>query len=182
MRRILILSTVVLGLTRGASAQMPSPGAAIGSVLDRWVTKIEQLTIPAADALPEPSYGFRPTDGQFGGVRTFAEQVTHLAAANYQLAAKALGETPPAGTQNETAPASIKTKSDIMAYLRGSFAALHRAARRVDARNVEDPISVGTETESAAGLIVDALTHAQNHYGQVVVYLRMNGIVPPASR
>jgi hypothetical protein len=76
----------------------------------------------------------------------------------------------------------VKTKPQIMDYLRGSFASLHRAAARINARNAEDPILVGKETQSAVGLVVDAIAHAQNHYGQMVEYLRMNRIVPPASR
>jgi|SRR5579872_664229 len=156
--------------------------ASVASVVDLWVTKIEQLTIPAAEALPETLYGFVPTGGEFAGVRTFGEQVKHLAAANYQLAAKAIGEEPPEGTRDETALPSVRTKADIMAYLKRSFAALHRAANGLTVQNVEASIAVRSETQSALGLIIDALTHAQNHYGQMVEYLRMNRIVPPASR
>jgi hypothetical protein len=93
----------------------------IGHVMDLWVTKTEQLVVPAADALPERSYAFAHTAGEFTGVRSFADQVKHLAAANYQLAARALGDEPPAGTRNETAPASVKTKAQIMEYLKTSF-------------------------------------------------------------
>src|SRR5262249_47568463 len=154
----------------------------IGEVIDLWVTRTEQLVVPAADALPDGAYEFRPTVGEFTGVRTFAEQVTHLAAANYQLAALALGEDPPPGTRDETAPPTVRTKAEIMSSLRGSFASLHRAARRINVRNVEDVVVVGNESQNAAGAVIDALVHDQNHYGQIVEYLRMNGIVPPASR
>jgi hypothetical protein len=156
--------------------------APIGRVMDLWVTKTEQLVVPAADALPERSYAFLPTGGEFTGVRSFADQVKHLAAANYQLAARALGEEPPAGTRNETAPASVKTKAQIMEYLETSFEWLHRAAARITVQNLEDPIMVGNETQNGVGLVVDALAHSQNHYGQMVEYLRMNHIVPPESR
>jgi DinB superfamily len=156
--------------------------APLGGVLDLWVAKTQQLVVPAADALPEQSYGFAPTVGRFDGVRAFGDQVKHLAAANYQLAARVLREEPPAGTRNETAPESVKTKAQIMEYLKGSFDALHRAAARITVQNAEDPIVVGKETQSGAGLVIDAIAHSQNHYGQLVEYLRMNGIVPPASR
>ena len=69
-----------------------------------------------------------------------------------------------------------------MAYLKGSFAMLHCAATGLTVQNVETPIAIRSETQSALGLIIDALAHAQNHYGQMVEYLRMNRIVPPASR
>src|SRR5438132_7250341 len=166
-----------------AIAQPPDAArAALGRIVDLWVTKTEQIVVPAADALPERAYRFTPTAGEFAGVRSFAEQVSHLAAANYQLAARVLGEEPPAGTMNETAPASVKTKAQVMDYLRGSFQLLHRAASGITVQNAEDPIVTGKETQSGVGLIIDALVHAQNHYGQMVEYLRMNHIVPPASR
>src|SRR5438067_1547319 len=125
---VVALLSATLNAHPALSETTPSNRASVASVVDSWVTKIEQLTMPAADALPETLYAFAPTGGEFAGVRTFGEQVKHLAAANYQLAAKALGEEPPVGTRDEIAPPSVKTKSDIMAYLKGSFAALHRAA------------------------------------------------------
>jgi hypothetical protein len=184
MTKIAVLAYALFGLA-SSTAFAQSNGSArapIGRVMDLWVTKTEQLVVPAADALPEGSYAFAPTVGEFTGVRTFAEQVKHLAAANYQLAARALGEQPPAGTQNETAPASVQTKAQIMAYLKGSFEWLHRAAVRVNTQNIEEPIMVGKETQNGVGLIIDALAHSQNHYGQMVEYLRMNHVVPPETR
>jgi hypothetical protein len=177
------VAMLLVGLSAAPFAQSPQANRApIGGVMDLWVTKTEQLVIPAADALPEGSYDFVPTAGQFTGVRTFAEQVKHLAAANYLLAAKALGERPPIGTVNETAPPSVKTKAEILDYLKGSFASLHRASARINVQNVEDPVILGKETQNAVGAVIDALAHAQNHYGQMVEYLRMNRIVPPDSR
>jgi DinB superfamily len=184
MKKItVVMSVAFFVLDSGiALAQSPAARAPIGAIVDLWVAKTEQIVVPAADALPEGLYGFRPTVGEFAGVRSFAEQVRHLSAANYQLAARVLGEEPPAGTSNEAAPASVQTKAQVMDYLRGSFQALHRAAGRITVQNVEDPIVIGKETENAVGVVIDAIAHAQNHYGQMVEYLRMNHIVPPASR
>jgi len=70
----------------------------------------------------------------------------------------------------------------VMEYLRASFQSLHRAASGITVQNAEDPIVTGKEMQSGVGLMIDALAHAQNHYGQMVEYLRMNGIIPPASR
>jgi hypothetical protein len=172
------------GVARAQSAE-PTPHPErphdIARVLDFWLFETEKLVVPAADAMPEEKYAFAPTTGDFKGVRTFAEQVKHLAAANYQLAAGALGENPPAGTQDESAPDSLKTKAEIMEYLRGSFAFLHRAAASINAENIEEPIkSKGGRTR--LWLLVDAVAHSSNHYGQIVEYLRMNNIVPPVSR
>lgn len=153
----------------------------VSQVLDFWVTNTEQLLVPAADAMPEEKYPFAPQNGEFKGVRTFAEQVKHLAAANYQLGAGVLGEEPPSGTKNETAPDSVKTKQEIMRYLKGSLACLHRAAAAIDEKNMDEQIPAkGNRTR--LWLLVDAVVHSSNHYGQMVEYLRMNGIVPPASR
>jgi len=169
----------------GAHADKPAEhremARTVSQVLDFWITDTERLLIPAAAAMPEEKYSFAPTSGEFKGVRAFADQVKHLAAANFQLGADALGEEPPSGTRDETAPDSVKTKAEIMQYLKGSFAYLHRAAAAIDEKNMDEPIPAkGNRTR--LWLIVDALVHSSNHYGQMVEYLRMNGIVPPASR
>jgi hypothetical protein len=184
MSRIVAFATMVV-VACGSSTPAQSPpekGITVSRIVDVWVTKTEQLLIPTAEALPQAMYGFAPTGGEFTGVRTFAEQVKHLAAANYQLGSKMLGEEPPAGTHDETAPDSVRSKGQIIEYLKGSFACLHRAAAHLNEGNLETRIIVGRETETAVGLMIDALVHSSNHYGQMVEYLRMNGIVPPASR
>jgi DinB superfamily len=184
LSRIFEIAAIVLLLsTASVIAQVATPAEprTASRVLDFWVTNTEQLLVPAADAMPEAKYSFAPSNGDFSGVRTFAEQVKHLAAANYQLAAAALGEGPPAGTDHETAPERVKTKAQVMDYLKGSFASLHRAAAALNESNMDDPIpSKGNRTRLL--MLIDAVVHSSNHYGQMVEYLRMNNIVPPASR
>jgi hypothetical protein len=178
-----MLAILLLLLSRSLTAQggAGSQPRNVSQVVDYWVAETESLLVPAADAMPEGKYSFAPTQGNFSGVRTFAEQVKHLAAANYQLGAGALGEEPPPGTANESAPEGVKTKGQIMDYLRGSFLCLHRAAAALDEKNMNDPLaSKGNRTRLQ--LLIDALVHSSNHYGQIVEYLRMNNIVPPASR
>jgi hypothetical protein len=184
-REYIFAVLLVLVLSKSAMAQkqapVPAEDRAISKVLEFWVSETERLVVPAAEAMPESSYSFAPTNGEFKSARTFAEQVKHLAAANYQLGAGALGEDPPAGTQDESAPASIRTKAEIVEYLRGSFACLHRAAAAISEKNMNQPIAAkGGRTRM--WLLIDAVAHSSNHYGQMVEYLRMNGIVPPASR
>jgi hypothetical protein len=185
---IVVLVSLILQLfgsvALGQVQEPAEPQATTQLVLDEWVTNIEQLLVPAADAMPEEKYFFAPRNGEFTGVRTFAEQVKHLAAANYQLGSRILGEAPPAGTKGEAAPETVRTKAEIMVYLKGSFACLHRAAASVDERNTVEPLpgTKGTWQRTRLGLLVDALAHSSNHYGQMVEYLRMNGIVPPESR
>lgn len=153
----------------------------VGKELDVWVSNVEKEVVPAADAMPEDKYAFAPTNGEFEGVRTFAEQIKHLAASNYILASAVLGEKPPHGERDESAPDSIKTKAEIMEYLKGSFVYLHRAAAAINEQNESETIK-SMSNRTRPGLVVDALAHSSNHYGQMVEYLRMNGIIPPASR
>src|SRR5215470_5811826 len=146
----------------------------------------EKEIISAVDAMPADKFGFAPTDGEFKGVRTFGQMVKHLSATNYILAAAALGEEPPADAGDEVGPESVRTKAEILNYLNGSFAHLSKAIEAIGQPNPSvnaspiSPLKRGEATRSA--LVVEALMHACDHYGQLVEYLRMNGVVPPASR
>ncbi len=111
--------------------------------------------------------------------------VTHLSATNYVLAAAAMGETLPVDAGDEFGPETVRTKSEILDYLSGSFAQLDTAIRAVGQRDLavkSSPILPlkGADATRLA-LIVESLVHALDHYGQTVEYLRMNGVVPPAS-
>jgi len=146
----------------------------------------EKLIIPAVDAMPADKFGFAPTDGEFKGVRTFGQMVKHLSATNHILAAAALGENPPPDAGDEVGPAAVRTKDEILLYLKSSFAHLDRATEAIGQADISvntspiSPLKPGEVTRSA--LIVESLMHACDHYGQLVEYLRMNGVVPPASR
>jgi uncharacterized damage-inducible protein DinB len=146
----------------------------------------QTIIASAADAMPADKYGFAPTDGEFKGVRTFAQQVKHLAAANHILAAAALGEEPPTGAGDEMGPETVRTKAEILDYLNGSFEHLARAIDAIGDKNAtvkSSPISPLKAAETTRlALTVEAMIHAFDHYGQMVEYLRMNGVVPPASR
>ena len=146
----------------------------------------EKEIVSAVDAMPADKFGFAPTDGEFTGVRTFGQMVKHLSATNYILAAAALGEEPPADAGDEVGPETVRTKTEILAYLSGSFEHLSRAVEAIGQTNLPvipspiSPLKKGEVTRSA--LVVESLVHAFDHYGQMVEYLRMNGVVPPASR
>ena len=146
----------------------------------------EKVIIPAVDAMPADKFGFAPTDGEFKGVRTFGQMVKHLSATNHILAAAALGEEPPADAGDEVGPDAVRTKAEILDYLNGSFAHLSKAIASIGQTNASvnpspiSPLKKGEVTRSA--LVVESLMHACDHYGQIVEYLRMNGVVPPASR
>jgi uncharacterized damage-inducible protein DinB len=146
----------------------------------------EKVIVSAADAMPADKYGFAPTDGEFKGVRTFGQMVKHLSATNYILAAAALGEEPPADAGDELGPEAVRTKAEILNYLKGSFAYLDKAIEAIGQQTApvkSSPISPLKSTEETRlALAVESLVHAFDHYGQMVEYLRMNGVVPPASR
>jgi uncharacterized damage-inducible protein DinB len=146
----------------------------------------EKVIVSAADAMPADKYGFAPTDGEFKGVRTFGQTVKHLSATNYILAAAALGEQPPADAGDELGPEAVRTKDQILKYLKGSFAYLNKAIEAIGQKTApvkSSPISPLKRTEvTRLALVVESIVHAFDHYGQMVEYLRMNGVVPPASR
>jgi DinB superfamily len=91
--------------------------------------------VSVADAMPAVKYGFAPTDGEFKGVRTFGQQVKHLAATNHILAAAALGEEPPTRAGDEMGPETGRTKAEILDYLNGSFEHLARAIDAIGDKN-----------------------------------------------
>lgn len=156
----------------------------VTQILDRTIANTEEEFVPAAEAMPEDKFGFAPTNGEFKGVRTFGQQVKHVAAVNFELAAAILEENPPMDLNGEAGPASVTSKADIIKYLKDSFAYVHKAIATINEGNltgkVRSPFGEGKVTR--LGLACSISWHAYDHYGQMVVYLRMNGIIPPASR
>ena len=147
---------------------------------------VEKEIVSAAEAMPAVKYSFAPTDGEFKGVRSFGQQVKHLAATNHILAAAALGEEPPADAGDEQGPENVRSKPEILEYLNASFTHLAKAIDSIGDKNAatkHSPISpLPADKTTRLALTVEALIHAFNHYGQMVEYLRMNGVVPPASQ
>src|ERR1700751_6043634 len=120
----------LLLLTVAAAAQAAKPKdehPTVAKVLDSTAATMEKEFVSADEAMPEDKYGFAPTSGEFKGVRTFAEQVKHVAAVNYIVAAAILGEKPPVEIGGESGPDSIKTKADVVKFLKDSFAYAHTA-------------------------------------------------------
>lgn len=145
----------------------------------------------AAEAMPADKWGYRPAPGLFKNekpdvglaeMRTFAEQIKHVACSNFAFAAELDGTTPPAAC-DKGGPSPAKTRAELLVYLRDSFAALKKSLSAITAKNMYDPIEgpyAGPNTR--LGLAEVCIWHAADHYGQLTVYLRLNGIVPPASR
>jgi uncharacterized damage-inducible protein DinB len=156
----------------------------VSQIEDHLVSSVESEFVPTADAMPEDKYSFAPTNGEFKGVRTFAQQVKHVAAVNYMIGASILEEKPPVELGGENGPDSITSKAEIMKFLKDSFAYLHKALSSINEKNETDMIKspFGNGKVPRMGIATVALWHPFDHYGQMVEYLRMNGTVPPASR
>jgi len=173
------------------SAAEMSKKEAVASALLRTASFQEYEVRSAAEAMPEDLYLFRPAEGKFKNekpefgpseMRTFAEQVKHVACSNFAFAAEFDGQQPPA-VCDKGGPDPAKTKRELLIYLRNSFAAIQKSLQRIKAENQFDPIEgpyAGPNTR--LGLATVVIWHNADHYGQMVVYLRLNGIVPPASR
>jgi uncharacterized damage-inducible protein DinB len=170
------------GIVPPESRPLPQAHLPVTVALDFWITNTESEVVPAAAAMPEQKYSFAPSSGEFSGVRTFAQQLKHLAANNYRMAAYISGQKPTPDQESETGPDEVRSKPQIMEYLRGSFAALHQAVASIDDQNMLQPMALHLRQNTRLQLAIDAVAHSYDHYGQMVEYLRMNGIVPPASR
>lgn len=184
-------SCVLFSLVVSTAALAAGPQAktdekpTFASVLDQQLTRTEKTVVPAADAMPDAKYDFAPTQGEFKGVRSFGAEVKHMAVANYALGAGILGEKPPVDLGGgPDGPAGIKSKADVMKFLNDSFVYAHKAVNSVNETNVLEPIKspFGSNTTTRLALSISLIGHPYDHYGQMVEYLRMNGIIPPASR
>jgi uncharacterized damage-inducible protein DinB len=171
-----------MGLALPAPAQQsePAPQTAADSIHYIW-TQIEHDFIALADAMPQDKWAFRPTQGQFKGVRSFGEQVKHVACANEAWAKQIGGEKPPERC-DLGGPNPAKTKVEIMAYLRDSFAMVDKAIANTSPENLLRPNPGPYWGPNRLSAMTATVWHVSDHYGQLVEYLRMNGIVPPASR
>ncbi len=178
------LSVSVAALAVGPQAT-PEAKPTFASVIDHQLTGTEKTIVPAADAMPEGKYDFAPTQGEFKGVRTFGAEVKHMAVANYAIGAAILGEKPPVDLGGgPDGPANIKSKAEIMKFLQDSFVYAHKAVNSINENNILEPIKspFGSAMTTRLALGMSLTGHPYDHYGQMVEYLRMNGIIPPASR
>lgn len=189
MRKIIlvVISAVVLAMTAAlpSAAQdaakkdaPPKPAKGLSqAVLEQW-NDIGRKLVAMAEDFPEDKYDFKPTAAQ----RSFAEQLLHAAGANYFFINIANGEKPPA--QEDPSRAKYKTKADVVAYVKKSF---DDGAATIKAKG----------DAGMAGMMVDPfenqqvrvfdwaygfMEHCGEHYGQLVVYYRLAGLVPPESR
>jgi hypothetical protein len=167
------------------SRQSTQPTPTVASVVDRDINGVEELLLNAADAMPEDKFNFTPEalkipGADYKGVRSFAGEVRHIAASNWFIWSPLTGEKLPEGLKDGNGPVNLQSKADIIKFLKDSFALGHRAAATLTTENMLQ--SPGNSKSTRLRLAEFGVAHAYDHYGQMVEYLRMNGIVPPASR
>ena len=190
MRRTRVFAWILIAVFVSAAAAAPSsapqtPPPTVASAVDREISNAEKELVEAAEAMPEDKFDFTPEAlkipaSDFKGVRTFAIQVKHIAASNYFIWSPLTGEKLPEGLKDGNGPENLKRKAEILQFLKDSFALGHRAAAALTAENMLQTVGKGQSTRLR--LATFGVSHAFDHYGQMVEYLRMNGIVPPASR
>jgi uncharacterized damage-inducible protein DinB len=165
--------------------QSQQPPPTIVSVVDHEISNVEKQIVEAAEAMPEDKFNFSPESlnipgAEYKGVRTFAMQVKHVAASNYFIWSPLTGDKLPEGLKDGNGPENLKSKADIIKFLKDSYALGHKAAATL---TVDNMLQTPEHSKSTRLRLANfAIAHAFNHYGQMVEYLRMNGIVPPASR
>jgi hypothetical protein len=135
-----------------------------------------------AEAMPEEKYSFIPTAGNFTDVRTFAEQVKHVACSQFAFFNEIEGKKPPESCERG-GPSAAKTKAGLIGYLRDSFDYGNKVLAAVNAENALERVEGRYGGPSTRlGIAVTSVWHIADHYGQLVEYLRMNGIVPPTTQ
>lgn len=183
---VALAASLLCGATRAApaSAQQQDIPKTTAESIAGILSYTEDQFISVAEAMPVEKYSYIPRapGGNFDGVRSFGEQVKHVACANFAFFNEVEGKTPPADCE-KGGPAPAKTKAELLQYLRDSFACGNGVLATINAQNAMDRVEGrygGPNTK--LGMAVIAVWHIADHYGQIVYYLRLNGIVPPPTQ
>jgi uncharacterized damage-inducible protein DinB len=188
MLAICTLTAQAQGASGGAQAPEPGSIATPAAAFDSQLTLIEKSMMGAVKAMPADKFSFAPSQAifvpgqktEFAKVRTFAQQATHVAEANYFFYSIVSGLKPDIDTDSIL---KLTSKDDVVAALAASFAFAHKAIATLTAANAFEVIkSPEPGFQTRATLASFGISHCWDHYGQMVVYLRMNALVPPASQ
>lgn len=150
----------------------------VGGALEHTQARFLEI----AEAMPADKYSFIPTAGNFKDARSFGEQVKHVACANFAFFNEIEGKTPPEGCERG-GPSKAQTKTELLQYLRKSFEYGNKVLATINAQNALERVNGRyAAPNTKLGVAVAAVWHISDHYGQLVEYLRMNGIVPPSTQ
>src|SRR5215218_6178526 len=166
---MLVLSTPALSQETAKAAS--SPG--LDAVRAMWETQSAYL-IRSAEQMPEADYAFKPV----ATVRTFGQQIAHVAGSQYSMCAAALGDSPKAEDEIEK---SMGSKAQLVAALRASSEYCRRAYAMSDAEAART-VSMYGETHTRLWALALNATHDGEHYGNLITYQRIKGMVPPSSQ
>jgi len=194
--RMMALCMALAASSVGATAQMamgggdaPKPGtiAAPAKAVDSQLDLIEAEMMGAVKAMPAEKFGFAPSAAifapgqttEFATVRTFAQQAAHVAQANYFFYSNLSGLKPDVDMAGLP---KLTKKDEVVAALAASFVFAHKAIATLTPANAFEVVKINEPGfYTKATLAEFGVSHANDHYGQMVEYLRMNGLVPPAS-
>ncbi|WP_143305599.1 DinB family protein [Chitinophaga vietnamensis] len=182
--RQLILSRYLMLIICLIFPLISSAQSSMSAAVERLFNKIEGDILSSAEAMPESKYNFTPEElringSNFKGVRSFAGQIMHLATDNILIWSAVTGDSVRADIEDVNGPKSITTKKEVIAYLKSSFAIGRKAIATINDRNAMDMMEFRWRKLPRLDLIFYALTHANEHYGQMAIYLRLCGIIPP---
>jgi uncharacterized damage-inducible protein DinB len=160
--------------------------SSLSIAVERQFSKIESDIVSAAEVMPEDKFYFTPeslhiANSDFKGVRTFAGQIMHLSTDNILIWSAITGDSVRDDITDVNGPKTIRTKADVLKYLKSSFDEGRKAISTLTANNATEMIEFRGRKLARLDLAFYALTHANEHYGQMAVYLRMCGITPPAT-
>jgi uncharacterized damage-inducible protein DinB len=144
-------------------------------VLDSWNEIGRKLTAMAED-FPEDKYDFKPTPAQ----RSFAEQLLHVAGSSYYFTNPVMGQKPPPAEDPKRD--RYKTKSEIVAFVKKSVADGAAALQSNGEKGLTRTVEYGDQEARVLDIAYGLIEHSGEHYGQLVVYYRLAGLVPPESR
>ena len=177
----LLAASSAIGYSQAAAPAKPAAGTVIApaQVYGKLLSLLEKEFVGAAEAMPEDKYNFAPTTaiGEFKGVRSFGGQVKHVAEANYYF----FGGPNFSEAEDKVKSDAIEklaTKAEIVQALKDSFTQAHSFVDGITPENAYVTMPSGG---TRAGMAAFGIAHFMDHYGQIAEYLRMNGIVPPAS-
>jgi uncharacterized damage-inducible protein DinB len=175
----LAFALLLSALAWGQQEEIPKNiAASVGDMLEF----AQQQFVAVAEAMPADKYSFIPTAGNFKDARSFGEQVKHVACANFAFFNEIEGKTPPEGCERG-GPSKAQTKTELLQYLRESFEYGNKVLATINAQNALDRVNGRyAAPNTKLGVAVAAVWHISDHYGQLVEYLRMNGVVPPSTQ